>query len=296
MLLRNARLYRIPADALPDDDTLLAKLEAEAFHPCTPGEAETSGWTTPFVDLEAPALALSGGGAHLVRLRHQQRILPAAAIDEVLAERIAEFEARAGRAIRRRERRDLRDEVFAGLLPRALLRSSRLNGVLAPRDGWLAIDTASVPRAELFLDRLRDALGTLAATPWVFEGLGNLLARIVLGDAAGGPFRAGERCFLRDPAAGATEIRYRNADLADRSVRGQVEGGLKVAALELVWRDLLTLTVSDEGVFSALKLPEGEAADVADEDPNARLDADFAVTVGTLRQCIGDLEAACAGR
>lgn len=291
MLMRNIRLYQLPADFEFNPIDAAQRIEAKAFRPCTALQEETLGWVSPYGS-DHRQLVASAMGSGLLRMRTQFRVLPNAAVDEVLADRVTEFQERMERAPRRRELRDLREQVHASLLPQALLRSRYSWCLIEQEHGWIAIGETSDAKADAVLDLLRETLGSLPVIPLQFEhGLAELLSRIVIG---GGPtvFQAGARCQLRDPAAGATEVRYRNADLADRTVHGYVQGGMRVGALEIVWRDLVSLVLSEYGVLSGIRALDASNEEPCD-DPDLRLEADLSIFSGFMRQLVEDLAAAC---
>src|SRR5690606_40407669 len=61
----------------------------------------------------------------LLRLRTQTRLLPAAALNEALEVRIAEYRERMQQEPPRRVKRQLKDQTRDELLPKALLKSQR---------------------------------------------------------------------------------------------------------------------------------------------------------------------------
>ncbi len=300
MLFKNARLYRFdsPAD-VPAAERLTSSLEAALFSPCSALQPESIGFVGPI--LEDETVHVQGDGL-LLRLRRQEKVLPAAALNELLEERAVAFEARTGRAPRRTERRDLKDELRTELLPRALARSTFTWIAIDRRSGWLAIDTASASAAERAVDALRDALGGLAVTPLAFaDGIPGLLARLLLGERVAG-LEIGEHCLLSDPLHDTTDVRYRNADLDDPQLRAQVKAGFKPTALELVWRDQLRFIMNADAALTRIRSLETfdetspqPGPDNGDDDAAVSAAADFALLHLTLRAVLDDLAAQLGG-
>ncbi len=89
---------------------------------------------------------------------------------------------------------------------------------------------------------------------------------------------------------------WRNTNLADSSIRQHVIDGMKLTRLGVVYNDILNLVIADDGALSKIKFADAEAADVtADEDPLARLDAEFVLLTSTLRSLVLDMKKLLGG-
>ena len=285
-MFRNLRLYRLHSTWLED----------AAFTPCGAYSERSSGWEAPTGDDSDP-LCRRVAGADLLRLRSQTRLLPAAAVNEALEDRLAEFRTRTSRDPSRREKRQLKDEIHAELMPRALLKSERVRGFCLIQEKLIGIDTAAEAQAERFLDKLRDALGSLQVTPLKFrQPVGGLIHQVFLGD---GPreFRPGREARMQDPAAGSATVSWMDIDLSDDDVRRHVRSGLKLTRLGIVYDDIGSLVLDQDGVIRKLKLQGMDAAeDVGDdEDPLVRLDAEFVLLTSVVRRLVASLEKALGG-
>jgi len=293
-MFRNLRLYRLQSPWPASEAALSDHLAEAAFKPCSPFSEQSVGWEAP-TGLEADPLCRRVGGCDLLALRRQTRLLPAAAINEVLPGRVAEFQTRVGREPSRKERRQLRDEVYGELLPKALLRSQRIHGFHLASDQIVAIDATSPARAELFLDQLRLALGTLAVRPLAFrQPVAGLLTRALLGN---GPreLRVGRECRMQDPASAKSAVQWLDMDLADDNARKLVRDGLKLQRLGVDFDDVLACVIDQDGVLRKIRLPGADVAEIDDEDPLARLDAEFVMLTGSVRRLLEVLKKALGG-
>lgn len=88
----------------------------------------------------------------------ENRVLPASAVNDLVAKKVAAIEKHEGCRINPRRRRRIRDEVFSELLPRALVNPSRTDAIINPHYGFVAIDTASKRVAESVVSEIRRAL------------------------------------------------------------------------------------------------------------------------------------------
>src|SRR5690606_32310525 len=151
----------------------------------------------------------------LLRLRTQTRLLPAAALNEALEVRLAEYRERMQQEPPRRVKRQLKDQTRDELLPKALLKSQRTTAIVIPTERVLAVGTASETRADELIQRLRDALGRLEVHPLEFKlPFAELITQLFKGR---GPreFVIGKDCRMRDPVDGASSVPGQNVDLGE---------------------------------------------------------------------------------
>src|SRR5512139_2723181 len=95
-MFRTLRLYRVESPWPRSEAALAERLSEAAFAPCGAFTAEAAGFEPP-TGRETDALCRRVGGADLLILRRQSRLLPAAAVNEVLGDRVAAFGNRMGR-------------------------------------------------------------------------------------------------------------------------------------------------------------------------------------------------------
>ncbi|HEU4619585.1 MAG TPA: recombination-associated protein RdgC [Gammaproteobacteria bacterium] len=290
-MFRNLRLYRFASPWPESESELSDALRTAAFRPCGAYSEQSSGWESPTGDPESP-LCRRVAGADLIRLRSQSRLLPAAAVNEALEQRLEEYRGRTGQEPTRRDRRRLKEQTRDELLPKALLKSDRLRGFCLFHERLIGIDTASEARAEHFLERLRAALGDLAVAPLTFRRpVSRLLTEIFLGRGPR-PFVLGRECRLQDPADVKSSVRCVDMDLADPTVRNHVKEGMVVSHLAVEIGQAFRCVIDDKGTLGKLKLAgDDESEDDTDGiDPLARLDAEIALLTGTVRQLVETLE------
>ena len=102
MLFRNLRLYKLSSDRPESEQDLSDALANGEFSPCGSLSERSLGWEAPATELP-DMFARRVAGADLMRLRHQVRVLPAAAVKEALEDRLKECEARMGQPANARD-------------------------------------------------------------------------------------------------------------------------------------------------------------------------------------------------
>jgi len=119
--------------------------------------------------------------------------------------------------------------------------------------------------------------------------------RIFLGQAPRG-FAIGNECRMCDPVDTRATIRCVDVDLSDPAVRRHATEGMVLTHLGLEFNDVMRCTLDRNGAISKLELTGMDVDEtLPDEDPLARLDAEFALLTGTLRQFLLALEQALGG-
>ena len=293
-MFRSVRFYSVASPWPDSEQDLSAQLAAAAFKPCGPYMERSTGFEPPIAD--ELGLARRVGGADLLRLRSQTRLLPAAALNEVLEVRLAEYRARMQLEPGRRIKRQLKEQTRDELLPKALLKSERTSALYLSTERVLAVGSASATRAERFLDTLRLALGKLEATPLELNRpFGELLARTFMGD---GPRElvVARECRMRDVKDAKGTVRWQNVDLAHSTVQRCLRDGMELTHLAFEFGNVMSGVLDGNGVLTKLALADLEDVPAGDgDDPLAKQDAELALYGGALRDLLRSLRRALGG-
>jgi recombination associated protein RdgC len=235
------------------------------------------------------------GGADLLRLRSQVRVLPAGALNEALEVRLDEYRARLQEEPGRRTKRQLKEQMRDELLPKTLLRSERTSALYIAAERVLAVGSASESRAARLIEHLRPALGSLDATPLEFtRPFGELLAGVFTGDGPRELVLARE-CRLRETSEDKGTVRWQNVDLAHATVQRCLKDGMELTHLGFEYGNALRAVLDARGVVTKLELLGQDAADLGGEDDLTRQDAEIALLGGTLRELLATLRRTLGG-
>lgn len=293
-MLKSFRAFRVHSD-WPDSETELATaLEKASFKPCNAYSERSFGFEPPVVTAVATAegaLARRLSGADLMQLRFQSRVLPVAVVKESLAERVADFHRRTLREPSRQEKRELKEEVYGELLPKALLQSDRIRGFFIRDISILVVATPTAKIAEQFQSSLREALGSLQVTPLAFrKPMKTLLHDVFLGKSKE-QFQLGRECRMKDPGEKGSTVSWLDMELADSSVRKHVSDGLVLDRLGIHFDSIASLVLDEEAVVRKLRFSGLDALDeMDDEDPLLRHDAEFTIEVGLASKLLDALQ------
>ena len=294
-MFRNLRFYRVTSPWPETEEALSELLSENAFSPCGSFSEKSAGWEALGNNEDDP-LCRRLNGADLLQLRTQSRVLPAAAIKEALEERVVEFTSRMEQEPTRGELRRLREETRDKLLPKSLVKSERNRACFIQSESLLVIDAGTPTKAEWFLDQLRPCFDQFHCTPLTFNILpADLMHRIFMGESPLG-FSLGRECRMQDASDSKSVVTWRDFELTDHSIRQHVVEGMKLTHLGLGFDEVMSCVINEDGIFSKIKFIQGEAVDnFDDEDPMARLDADFVLLTGAVRRLVEDLKKLLGG-
>lgn len=274
MLFKNAYVYRITSRYDLSSEELEQQLEKCLFKPCSGIRPSSFGWVPPLGDPEG-SLIHEVSLSILLCARREDKIVPASALADVLAEKVDRVEQLEGRKIRAKEKQRLKEDAMAELVPRALPRSKQIQGYINPADKLLVVGTSSAQEAELFINCLRESLGSFAVVPpQVKSKPSDIYTHWINTRKLPENFSLGDACDLVDPEDGAT-VTCRKQDLASQEVRSHIEAGKICTKIGLRWHHDLSVTVDKDIALKQIKVESSDDSTDYDDDPIAELDAAF---------------------
>jgi recombination associated protein RdgC len=294
VLFRNLIAYRLPKGwsvAAADLEDALAR---RPLRPCGGFDLQTRGFV-PFGPEER--LLFTQGHQHLLALGVEQKILPAAVINQMAKDRAREQEKQQGHPVGRRQMRELKARVADELRPRALARRRTTFAWLNPEEGWLLVNAASAARAEELVEALREALGSFAAQPLATQRspAGSMAAWLTKGSMPG-RFTIDQDLELKAVDGGPTAVRYTHHPLDVPEIRAHLGSGKVPTRLGVTWNGRISFILHQN-----LQVKPVRFLDVYN-DPNGRgenaeeqFHIDFALMTGELTQLLTELIAALGG-
>jgi recombination associated protein RdgC len=127
MFFRNLTLFRFPVSL--DFSDLETQLAAFALKPVGPLVLSSRGFIAPF-GRDGEALSHRIADALWLTVGGEDKLLPGAVVNDLLAKKLAEMEQREGRKPGGRARKRLKEDLVHELLPRAFVRPSRTDALL----------------------------------------------------------------------------------------------------------------------------------------------------------------------
>lgn len=294
MFFRNLILYRLPADFVCSAAELEEALGRRPLRRCGALDQQTKGFVPSGYE---GRLLYTQNGHLLFTLGIEQKLLPAAVVNQVTKERAAEQAERLGHPLGRRALRALKERVADELLAKAFTRQRTVAAWLDPGAGLLAVDSSSPQRAEELVETLRDALGSFAVEPLKsVQSPAGMMATWLSRGAAPGRFVLDQDLELKAVDGRGATVRYVRHALDAREIQSHLGAGKAPTRLGLAWNGRISFVLQQDLQIRRLRFLDLNAEDqVQGEDPNEQFDIDFTLMTGELSQLIAELCAALGG-
>jgi recombination associated protein RdgC len=290
MWFKHLHLYRLHDAPELDAASLETALGEQAFRPLGGSEARRLGWSAP-AGRAGTQLLHELQGQRLMTALRQERILPASVVREEVEERSEAIEAGEGRKLRRQEKLAIKEQVYEELLPRAFVRSQKVDLWWDSRRSLIAVNASSRKRAEELLDLLRETLGSLKVTPLASQTLPMRAMTTWLGDPGSRPadLVLGDQVELKAKGDDGV-LRARQVDLDSDEIQQLLESGRQASKLALSIEGRLSFVLHDDLAIKSLRFDDAliDEASQADDGDDAlvRLETDFILMTQALAENI----------
>ena len=269
MWYKNAIIYLLP-DGWQLEAGLNEKLEQAAFTPCMGLDWFSEGFVppTPF----SSDFVFTAQNSNRVCLKHEEKVLPAGVIRDILDERVAEIQEAQVRNVGRKEKQYLKERITDDLLPRAITQSRRTEAIFDTERGYLLVNEASNKRAEQMLIKLREALGGLKVSlPYTRESPSSLMTEWLLQGYAEGGFKLGYNVLLQGVGDVVPKVKISKKDLTTAEVIKHAQNGMQVVELELEWREQISFTLTKDFTLKRIQFLDALQEEAEQGDDTASL-------------------------
>lgn len=297
MWFKNLQVYRFTKPFTMTPEELAADLQEHAFQPCGSQDLSRYGWVPP-LGHQGTEYIHTVGGYIMICAKRQDKVLPAAVINEQLEEQILEIKTQEGRALGRKERQNMKEELMFSLLPKAFTRSSQQFAYIAPKEGLLVVNAASSKRAEEMLSYLRDTIGSVPVIPLTANNMPqHVMTDWLKKGLAPKAFELGHECELRDPSDEGGVIRCKHQDLSSTDINNHLQSGMYVSKLGLLWQGGIEFVVDDQLAIKRLAFDDiiQEKAGLDAQDAAEQFDVDFSIMTLELSAFIAAVMEAFGG-
>ncbi|GAB4276911.1 MAG: recombination-associated protein RdgC [Methylomicrobium sp.] len=285
MWFKNLSAYRLTEDFALTPAEFEAKLAQMPFRPCAAQQETSFGWTAP-LGRHAEQLVHSTNGFMMFCGKTEEKVLPAAVVNEMVSEKIQEVEDRENRKLSKKERNAIKEEIWFELLPKAFTFSRKTYAYVDPQNGWLIVDSPSSKKAEDLLSHLRKCLGSLPVVPPVTqEKPSAVMTDWLLTQQTPGDITIEDECELRSPEEEGGIVRCKRHDLTLPEIKNHLDNGKQVIKLAVNWSDRIAFVIDENLGIKRLRfldLVQDQIADIDAESEQERFDADFAIMSSEL--------------
>lgn len=285
MFFRNLTLFRFPASL--DLTDLDARLSGCALKPVGPLDLSSRGFVSPFGH-DGEALSHRIGDAIWLTVGGEDKLLPGAVVNDLLAKKLAKMEQAEGRKPGGRARKRIKEDLVHELLPRAFVRPLRTDAILDLEHGLCVVDTSSRKTAEAVVGELRHALGSFPALPLNAETAPRaVLTGWIAGEPLPDGLSLGDECELKDAADRGAVVKCQRQELTGEEIGKHLEAGKQVTRLALTLDDHVSFVLGEDLILRKFKLLEGAVDQLESterDDIRAELDARFALMSAELKR------------
>lgn len=293
MWFKNLQIYRLPSPWSIDLAKLDEQLARGKFTRCPSNQPMSRGWTSPRKD---GALIYSGNRQWLLALAVEQRLLPAAVINETAQERAEQIADQQGYAPGRKQMKEIKERVTEELMPRAFTRNRKTFIWIDPQNGWFVVDAGSPAKAEEVIEHLRECLDDFPLKPLHTQrspqsAMADWLAA---GEAPAG-FTVDRDCELKSVADEKAAVRYVRHPLEGDGIGEQIQAHLAAGKLPtrlaLTWDERISFVLTEKLEIKRLAFLDilKEEAEKSTEHADEQFDADFALMTGELQRFLPQL-------
>ena len=292
MWFKNVQLFQFQEPFRWKAEQLEEKLSEQVLQPCGRTQLSSYGWVSPFGESHSP-LVHACNNRLLFMVAKEEKILPAAVVNDALATKVAEMEAVEGRELSKRQKRDLREEIQFTLLAQAFVRVRRTAAYIDPELGLLIIDSSSRPRAEELTVLLRKCLGSLKIQEIKTQLEPKaVMSEWVLKQHYPNEIEMADSCEMLASEKGKGVIKCQQQDLSAKEIANHLQSGKYITRLALRWASKLACVFHEDLSIKGIKFLDvlKERLDEVEAQTRAeRIDADFALMSAEFSALIKDM-------
>ncbi len=271
--------YKMQAPVLlSGTDLENALVERQAFKPHAT-QSRSIGWTSPLGEGEPMVISLNG--LQWMQVRIDNKLLPAAVIKDALVERLQEVEAQQGFPPSGKQKRQMRDEITLELLPKAFVQSKWVNVVIDPQASILLLDNTSASIKDMVVDLMRQTFGSLPLTHYQEKRLdtAGVLKSWMHNENLPPEIALESECTLVHPENMQAKVKVVHHELDSPLIQSHIDSGMLVTQLAMNYDNSLQFVVNDCLDVSRVKLIDIDPIELDEQDPKARMMADFSLKV-----------------
>lgn len=295
MWFKNLQLYRL--EGVRGDPTKWGvMLQPQMFTSPSSNEMSRSGWTCP----RGPdgALVHAVNRQLLLMFATEKKVIPAAAVNLVLSQRVAEIAEAQGFTPGKKARQEIKERIIDEMLPNALITRAETAVWVDPVNGWLAINTATPARADEVLKHLLKAFNKFPVESLrVQRSPVSCMTEWLEQDDAPAGFTVDQDATLRATGESKAQVQYKRHTLETGEVGHHIRAGKQCTQLAMTWDSKISFVLTDSLAIKSIKALDVLGLDERSktEDQDERFDSDFMLMTGEFNRMLRDLVGALGG-
>ncbi len=291
MLFKQIQVFRFNDLSCNVLENLVQKLEQLTFKPCLPSTSFSAGWVSPIEEDDMP-LALAINGNMMICLQVEEKILPAAVVQQELRDKIKEIATQEqGRKVYQKEKLSLKDEIVMTLLPNAFSKLTRIYAYIDVKNQWLVLGTINGKKTEQFRANFKKSISDHISS-FELRKISLIMTDWVKHKNFPTSFSIEKACVLQDPKQQSRMIRCQQQDVFSNGIQTLIKEGCEIIQLALQWQDQLHFTFSNKFQLQSLRYGDVIVEEAKEMEPETKLQqfsADFFIMAQSLSLLLHEL-------
>lgn len=257
MWFKNTRIFQLPSDFSMDTANLSDVLAHDALKPCGPQDLASQGWISPFGMENEDLYCLQSGQAQLITMAIEEKVLPAAVVNQQLQQKVAKIKADSGNKPGRKQQSDMKQEILFEMIPQAFTGIKKVSAYIDSKHNLLVVDSASQKAAENLVSQLRQSLGSFKAIAFgESSAMATVLTKWVNSGHAESGLEFGSNLVLETLDEAKSVIRARNVNYLTDEMQKHIENGYLVTQIGLVFNDRVEFTLTHDFAIKSIKFTD----------------------------------------
>ena len=244
-MFKSVWVYGVASGWPASIEVVEAALQRMPFEPCGANQDKAVGWVPPRGETHGPLIE-SVNGQWMLRFKVEVRQVPSSVIKRRVDEMAAQIEATTGRKPGKKEKRDLKEDAVAALLPQAFPREQSIWVWLDTTHRRMVLDSTSAARADAIITALVKVLDGFSVEPLnTATSPAVAMATWLTEQEAPAGFAIGKECELKSADESQAVVRYARHPLLTDEVKAHLAQGKQPTRLALEWDDRVSFVLSD---------------------------------------------------
>ena len=289
-MFKSVWVYGVASGWPASIETVEEALQCMPFVPCGASQDKAVGWVPPRGQAHGPLIE-SVNGQWMLRFKVEVRQVPSSVINRRVNDMAAQIEATTGRKPGKKEKRDLKEEAVAALLPQAFPREQSIWVWLDTTHHRMVLDSTSAARADDIITALVKVLDGFSVEP-LSTALSPAVAMAtwLTEQEAPAGFAIGKECELKSADESQAVVRYARHPLLTDEVKAHLAQGKQPTRLALEWDDRVSFVLGDNLQLKKLAFDDKVLEQAKAQGQRADdFDGNVLMVTAELSPLIGDL-------
>ena len=289
-MFKSVWVYGVASGWPESIEVVEAALQRMPFEPCGASQDKAVGWVPPRGQAHGPLIE-SVNGQWMLRFKVEVRQVPSSVIKRRVDDMAAQIEATTGRKPGKKEKRDLKEDAVAALLPQAFPREQSIWVWLDTTHHRMVLDSTSAARADDIITALVKVLDVFSVEPMnTALSPAVAMATWLTEQEAPAGFAIGKECELKSADESQAVVRYARHPLLTDEVKAHLAQGKQPTRLALEWDDRVTFVLGDNLQLKKLAFDDKVLEQAKAQGQRADdFDGNVLMATAELGPLIGDL-------